>query len=224
MVTRMPLSPVTGRLVPGPSGELRNGRKAKTSIAPTMNRARVSQAPGRIQRGTLFRKKGSRARPRSSPVALTRWSSTIEPRTEARASPVRRLNHWMRAISPARAGTTVETAKPTISALKAWAKDAAREPQRGLERRDRVGGGAPDFDRLGRSQQGKGLPLLGGLIGPRDEARDVEGLVEGFGAAVPGPHALRERAEEGRVPLGVARIPAQPFVEADLLVGVGLDA
>ena len=53
------------------------------------------------------------------PTAFTRWSSTIEPRTLARGSPVRRASHSARASSPARAGHDVETAKPITMALKA---------------------------------------------------------------------------------------------------------
>ena len=67
------------------------------------------------------------ASPSRRPAAFTRWSRTMEARTVGRGSPVRRANQCMRASSPARAGTTVDAAKPTSIALKAWPRVAARE-------------------------------------------------------------------------------------------------
>ena len=74
-----------------------------------------------------------------------------------------------------------------------------------------------------RLGEGQGSRRQRGFVGPGDETRDVDRLVEGLAARVVRPDALRELAEERRVPLGVAGPAAHPAAEIDVLADVGDD-
>ena len=119
---RKPATVPRSSLVWEPASVGRPGRgcSTKTIVAATANTASASQIPECSHSGRS-RISGRAARPTNRPTAFTIWSSTIEPSTVARGSPVRRDSHSARASSPARAGTTVDTAKPISSALNACA-------------------------------------------------------------------------------------------------------
>ena len=67
----------------------------------------------------------------------------------------------------------------------------------------------------------EGAALGGGLVGARDDPRDVERLVERPPVGVTPAHAVEEVGEERRVPLRVGGIAAHAVIEGDLLGGGG---
>ena len=84
--------------------------------------------------------------------------------SDALGIPVRRASHWMRASSPARAGTTIETAKPEGAADRGGARQRLHhgQPAEGLEE---------DGEQVHGRGEG-GPPGPGGLQGPPQGAPD----------------------------------------------------